>query len=88
MKRNVTVSLDEEMARWVRVQAAREDVSVSQFLAHLLEERRHRTEGYEAARDAFLSRRPRRLRRGGGPLPRRDEVHVRSAPPEPRPNQG
>jgi len=40
---NVTVSLDEETARWVRVEAARRDVSVSRFLTELLSERRRRS---------------------------------------------
>lgn len=80
MKRNVTVTLDEETARWVRVEAARRDVSVSRFLGDVLEERRSRTEGYEAAREVFLAREPRPLRRPGVDLPRRDQVHERRSP--------
>lgn len=78
MRRNVTVSLDEETARWVRVEAAKRDVSVSRFLADLLVERRQRTEAYESARAVFMGREPRPLRRPGVPLPGRDEVHRRS----------
>lgn len=77
MKRNITVSLEEGTARWVRVEAAKQDVSVSRFLADLLEERRRRAEGYETARAAFLVREPRPLRRPGDVLPGRDEVHQR-----------
>lgn len=79
MRRNVTVSLDEETARWVRVEAAKRDVSVSRFLADLLADRRHRTEAYESARALFMGRDPRPLRRPGTPLPGRDEVHRRSS---------
>lgn len=77
MKRNVTVTLDEETARWVRVEAAKRDTSVSRFLGEILAERRRRAEGYEAARAIFMGRQPRRLRAGGEPLPSRDEVHRR-----------
>ena len=34
--RNVTITLDEEVARWARVEAARQDTSVSQMIAGLL----------------------------------------------------
>ena len=78
MRRNVTVTLDEDTARWIRVEAARADMSVSQFLGEVLAERRRRAEGYEAARDLFLSREPRPLRGPDDPLPSRDEVHERS----------
>jgi hypothetical protein len=77
MRRNVTVSLDEETARWVRVEAAKRDLSVSRFLAQILAERRERTEAYEAARSSWLSREPRPLRRPGKRLPSRDELHHR-----------
>lgn len=79
MKKNVTVTLDEETARWVRVEAARRDTSVSRYLGELLAERRMRAEGYEAARRTFMVREPRRLREEGTPLPSRSELHDRSA---------
>jgi hypothetical protein len=37
--RNVTVTLEEDVARWARIEAARRDTSVSQLLASLLKER-------------------------------------------------
>lgn len=77
MKRNVTVTLDEETARWVRVEAAKRDISVSKFLGEILAERRRRAEGYEASRAVFMGRAPRRLRASGEPLPSRDELHRR-----------
>lgn len=77
-KRNVTVALDEDLARWVRVEAAERDVSVSQFLADVLAERRRRSEGYEMARQLYLSREARPLRKIGDRLPARSEVHDRS----------
>lgn len=75
--RNVTVTLDEETARWVRVEAAKRDTSVSRFLGEILFERRRRTESYAAARAAFMAREPRPLRRRGARLPTRDEIHDR-----------
>jgi hypothetical protein len=37
--RNVTVTLEEEVARWARIEAARLDTSVSQLLGDILKER-------------------------------------------------
>ena len=37
--RNVTVTLEEDVARWARVEAARLDTSVSRLLGELLKER-------------------------------------------------
>lgn len=77
-KKNVTVTLDEETARWVRVEAALRDTSVSQYLGDLLAERRRRVEGYEAAKTTFMAREARPLREPGTPLPPREALHERS----------
>jgi hypothetical protein len=37
--RNVTVTLEEDVAHWARIEAARQDTSVSRLLATLLKER-------------------------------------------------
>lgn len=76
-KKNITVTLDEETARWVRVEAAKHDTSVSSFLAGILSERRRRQEGYETAKATFMARRPRPLREPGTALPSRNELHER-----------
>ena len=77
-KRNVTVSLDEETARWARVEAARRDMSVSSLLAQVLREKMRADEGYEAAMTAFLGRPAARLRKRRVRYPTRDEVHDRA----------
>ncbi len=37
--RNVTVTLEEDVAQWARIEAARQDTSVSRLLGTLLKER-------------------------------------------------
>jgi hypothetical protein len=37
--RNVTVTLEDDVARWARIEAARRDTSVSRLLGELLKER-------------------------------------------------
>lgn len=77
MKRNVTVVMDEETARWVRVEAARSDLSVSAFLGNVLKREREKGEGYRGAMEMFLRREPRPLAPARTPLPPRDELHAR-----------
>ena len=77
MKRNVTIVLAEESARWVRVEAARRDTSVSQYVGELVERERGREEGYLAAMRRFLAREPRILGPLGERFPTRDTIHTR-----------
>lgn len=73
--KNVTVTLDEETARWARVEAARMDVSVSSLLRDLLREHMGGRESYAGAMERYLSREPRKL---GGARPSREELHDRA----------
>lgn len=77
MKRNITVTLDEETARWVRVEAAKRDESISAYLGGLLRRERERDEGYGLARSLFLGRKARPLAQEGAPYPTRDALHTR-----------
>jgi tetrahydromethanopterin S-methyltransferase subunit B len=74
--KNVTVTLDEETARWARIEAARRGVSVSSLLRDLLKERMTTQEGYADAMKRYLEQRSSGL---GGPLPSRDELHDRAS---------
>jgi hypothetical protein len=74
--RNVTVALDDDIARWARVEAARRDVSVSRFIRDLLEEQRHRQREYETAMRGYFSR-PARPLSGGDRYPSREEIYER-----------
>lgn len=75
--RNVTITLDEETARWLRIEAAEKNTSVSRLVGELLRERMTSEQGYESAMQEYLKRKPRRLR-GDSPLPTREELHDRT----------
>jgi len=75
--KNVTVTLEDEVARWARIWAARNNTSVSKILGELLAERMREDTGYEAAMRRFLDRRPTRLKREDEAYPDRDELHER-----------
>ncbi|TVQ28294.1 MAG: hypothetical protein EA383_00805 [Spirochaetaceae bacterium] len=76
-KRNITISLDAEVARWARVKAAENDTSVSRMLADQLEQQMVQDTEYERAQARFLSKPLRRLRTENTPYPQRDSLHER-----------
>ena len=76
--RNVTITLDEEVARWARVEAARRDTSVSQMVAQLLREQMLGADEYEAARQRYLAQEARVHRAPGTRFPDRAELHERN----------
>jgi hypothetical protein len=76
--KNVTVTMDEETARWARLEAARRDTSVSRLLGEILRREMRGEDAYELAMERFLSQEPAVHRGRGRPLPSRDELHDRS----------
>ena len=74
--RNVTVTLEEDVAQWARIEAARRDTSVSRLLGALLKERMSAQSGYEKAMRRALSRKP--FLRSHGRYLTREEAHDRA----------
>ena len=77
--KNVTVALDEEVARWVRTEAAKRETSVSRLVGLMLRELMRAGNSYEEAHRQFFEVEPRPLRTGDAPLPSREETHDRSS---------
>jgi hypothetical protein len=73
--RNVTVTLEEEVARWARVYAARRDSSLSRVLAEMLKERMDEEDTYEKAMRRALGRKA--FLKTDGRYPSRQELHDR-----------
>jgi hypothetical protein len=74
--RNVTITLEEEVARWARIRAAEEDSSVSQLVGGLLRQLMQQHERFDRARREFQ-------RLGSSiisdsPYPRREDLHDRA----------
>ena len=74
--RNITVTLEENVARWARIEAAKRDTSVSALLAAMLKQHMHDKNGYESAMRRALARRP--FIKSDGRYLSREEVHERS----------
>ena len=75
--KNVTITLDDEVARWLRVYAAERDASVSRFVGELLAERMRSDRSYGAAMQRFLNGTPRQLQAKRVDYPTRDSLHDR-----------
>ncbi len=74
--KNVTVTLEEQVARWARLEAARKDTSVSRLLGGILKERMLEKNGYEAAMRRSIARKP--FLKSDGHYPSREEAHDRA----------
>jgi hypothetical protein len=74
--RNVTVTLEEDVAQWARIEAARRDTSVSRLLGELLKERMTAQDDYARAMRRALGRKP--FLKSGGRYLTREEAHDRS----------
>ena len=75
--RNVTVTLEEAVARWARLEAARQDISVSRLLGEFLKERMIEKEGYQRAMRRALARNP--FLNTDGRYLSREEAHDRAS---------
>jgi hypothetical protein len=74
--RNITVTLEEDVARWARVEAAKEEVSMSRFLAGILKQRMAAQDDYSRAMRRALGRKP--FLKTDGRYLSREEAHDRS----------
>ena len=76
--KNITITLPEETARWLRVKAAENEQSVSKWLAELLEGMQRREDEYEVAMKRYLAIKPRKMEWVDGRKPTREELHDRA----------
>jgi hypothetical protein len=75
--KNITITLDEETARWARIQAAKLNSSVSRMLGKVLQEMRDMEDQRQTAADRFLGRPTRALRASDTPYPDRESLYDR-----------
>ena len=75
--KNVTITLDEETAKWARVNAAQQSVSLSRFIGELLRERMRHSRKYEEAMSSWFAAKPFPLEGPAERYPTREELHDR-----------
>jgi len=74
--RNITVTLEEGVARWARLEAARRETSVSRLLGGILKDRMLEKDGYQRAMRRALARKP--FLKTDGRYLSREEAHARA----------
>jgi hypothetical protein len=75
--KNVTITLDEEVALWARIRSAERDTSVSRLVGEMLREKMLEEKTYQTEMQHYLSRQPKPLKRTGTKYPRRRELYDR-----------
>jgi hypothetical protein len=75
--KNITITLEPEVARWVRIKAAEQETSISRYVGELLKERMQASPQYEHARQQYLALPPKPLGNPEEPLPKRETLYDR-----------
>jgi hypothetical protein len=73
--KNVTITLDENVARWARIRAAELNASVSRLVGEMLREKMRDDDRYDQAGRDYLSQKPMKLRKPGTRYPKREELY-------------
>ena len=76
--KNITITLDERTAAWVRIYAAQHGKSVSRLLGEILQERMREVRDYNDAMRRYLSKKPFKFHWADGSPPTRDELYDRA----------
>jgi hypothetical protein len=75
-KKNITVTLDNEVSAWVKVWSAQHGLSTSRMIAQLLEEKMKEDDIYEKAKRVALGIPPSKLRKSASSkLPKRKDLY-------------
>lgn len=73
--KNITISVDETVAQWARVKAAKRGVSLSKMISEFLEEQMEQEKGYRTSMRRFLQRQPEEIKRSSEKYPSREELY-------------
>jgi hypothetical protein len=72
---DLTLTMEEEMARWIRAEAARRGLSISRFVGEILRQQMPRRMSYGEAKQQFLSLPT--FRSAGSCYPKREDLYDR-----------
>ncbi len=75
--KNVTVTMEDSVADWARMEAARRNTSVSRLVGELLAEKMRHDDAYERAMNDWFANSRQSYRSDGAAYPSRDETYAR-----------
>ena len=73
--KNVTITMDDDVAEWARLEAARRNTSVSRLVGELVAHKMRHDDAYERAMNDWLHR-ERSWKSNGRPHPKRDDIYA------------
>jgi hypothetical protein len=73
--RNVTITLEENIAKWAKVWVVKHDSSLSRMLGNELKIKMKLDLDYDRAKESFLSKKPQLLSSPGDKYPSRDSLY-------------
>jgi hypothetical protein len=73
--KNVTITLEENVAKWAKVWAAKHDSSLSRMLGNELKIKMKLDLDYDRAKESFLSKKPKLLSSLGDKYPSRESLY-------------
>ncbi len=73
--KNVTVTMEDQVADWARMEAARRNTSVSRLVGEMLAEKMRHDDAYERAMNEWLLRET-HFSSDGTPYPTRDQTYA------------
>jgi hypothetical protein len=76
--KNVTVTMEDSVADWARMEAARRNTSVSRLVGEMLAEKMRRDDAYERAMQEWLQR-DLSFTSDGSPYPKRNTLYAERA---------
>lgn len=75
--KNVTITMEDSVADWARIEAAKRNTSVSRLVGEMLAEKMQRTDAYQRAMHDWQTK-DRPWASNGQPYPSRDELYERT----------
>jgi hypothetical protein len=75
--KNITITLEEDVARWAKIHAAKQERSLSRLVGEMLKKKMMEEETYQAAMQHYLQQPPLRLKEKGSTYPKREDLHDR-----------
>ncbi|TAG28235.1 MAG: CopG family transcriptional regulator [Burkholderiales bacterium] len=74
--KNVTITMEDKVADWARIEAAKGNISLSRMLGDMLAEKMQQNDAYARAYQEWKQI-PRVWKSDGSPYPQRDELYER-----------
>ena len=73
--KNVTITMDESVAEWARLEAARRNTSVSRLVGEILAEKMRHDDAYERAMQEWVQQHM-SFQSDGQPYPTREQIYA------------